>query len=64
MKNSIIEGAIKNLTEYGYRDVNQTTIFVDPVYSAFFEKMLINNLGNDPEVDEIINELLDQIKIF
>lgn len=61
--NKIKENGVKNLKEFGYPHVNPENITKDVVYSGFFKSMLIENLGDNSSVDEVINHLINEIEI-
>lgn len=60
IRNAILKRAVKNLNEYGYPDCNMNNIFTDQVYSAFFKRMLEDNLGQG--IDPAIRDLIARIK--
>lgn len=63
IKSLLIKAGISNLREFGYPDVNEEEILTDEVYGLFFDNMLKDNLGKSTtQVDEVINELIEQIK--
>jgi hypothetical protein len=58
----LIKNGVKNLKQFGYKQVDENNILTDEVYSEFFVSMLENNLGFDKKVDEAINELINNIR--
>lgn len=63
IKEKLIQNGIKNLSEFGYEMVDKENILTDLVYSAFFLRMLKDNLGIDKRADEAIKELINEITI-
>jgi len=63
IKEKLIQNGIKNLSEFGYEMVNKENILTDLVYSAFFLRMLKDNLGIDKRADEAITELINEITL-
>ena len=61
IRDSLIEGGIKNLKEYGYPAVNEENILTDVIYSGFFKSMLDDNKGFSAAVDAAINNLIAEI---
>jgi|GEM_PF-5392807 len=61
MERALIAAGVKNLKEYGYPEVNETNILIDPIYSAFFRSMLRDNKGHGAAVDKAIDSLLAKI---
>lgn len=41
----IINSAVKNLKDYGYRNVTPQNIIIDKIYSTLFKEMLTQNKG-------------------
>lgn len=64
IKQQIISAGIKNLKDFGYENVTSENIIQDKIYSAFFKRMLESNLGEDSDFDKVINELLEEIKLY
>ena len=62
IKNHLLKAGVKNLKEFGYPNVNTENILTDEVYSKMFESMLHDNKGHSANVDEVIGELLKEIK--
>lgn len=58
----LLEAGVGNLKEYGYPAVTKETILTDTVYKEFFKSMLNQNLGYGTQLDEVINQLLSEIK--
>lgn len=56
----IVENGVNNLKEYGYPAVDKENIFTDMIYSAFFRRMLIDNLdqGFDAEINELLSKII------
>lgn len=57
----ILEAGVKNLKVFGYSDVTTENILTDEIYKEFFKEMLNSNVGESPDSDDVINELLTQI---
>lgn len=63
IREKLIEAGVKNLTEFGYPQVNTENILTDIVYAGFFTSMLKENLGkSNSQVDEVINRLLGELQ--
>ena len=62
IREKLIEAGVKNLKEFGYPSVDSKNILTDVVYSAFFIRMLKDNLGVNKDIDKEINILLKEIK--
>ncbi len=63
IKAHLIKSGVKNLKEFGYPDVCNENILTDYIYKSFFSNMLEENIGQSTkQVDEVINELLKEIK--
>jgi len=64
VRQSLIKAGVKNLRVFGYSTVNEDNILVDPIFAAFFKKMLEDNLGQGGGaiVDDTIHELILQAK--
>jgi hypothetical protein len=61
LRKQLIDAGVKNLREFGYPSCNADQILTDPIFSAFFESMLKDNLGNGEQYDREINALLNDI---
>jgi hypothetical protein len=61
LQKKLIQNGVKNLKEFGYKNVTEDNILIDEVYLTFFKKMLNDNLGIDKKVDEAINDLLNNL---
>lgn len=57
----IINSAVRNLKDYGYKNVTPQNIIIDKIYSPLFKEMLSKNKGQNEEIDKIIDELLTKI---
>ena len=64
IKQQIISAGIKKLEDFGNENVTSENIIQDKIFSAFFKRMLESNLGEDPVFDIVINELLEEIKLY
>ena len=62
IRDSLIKDCVKNIKEFGYPDVNSKNIFTDEIYSKFFKRILVDNLGSNDFVDCAIQDLLKEIK--
>ena len=62
IREHLLKAGVKNLKEFGYSEVTTETILTDIIYKGFFQSMLIDNLGNIKQVDEVINQLLSEVK--
>ena len=62
IREKLIANGVKNLKEFGYPDCNETNILTVSIFKAFFEDMLQENLGQNPQIDIEINKLLAEIK--
>lgn len=63
-KEFLIRSGIKNLKEFGYADVNEDNIMTDKIYKAFFQMMLIDSLGEHPDVPDVNIEIHKLLKII
>ena len=61
IKEHLLKAGVKNLKQFGYSEVTTETILTDEVYKEFFKSMLEENLGNDKQVDEVIEQLLSEV---
>lgn len=61
IKEKLLNNGVNNLKEFGYPEVNKNTILTDDLYKEFFRSMLNANLGNNSQIDLVINELLSEI---
>ena len=52
-RKSLIQGGIRNLTEFGYQSVTEELIVKDYVYSKFFESMLQETMENPALTEEM-----------
>jgi len=61
VEQNILSQSVKNLQTYGYPAVNEENIFLDTIYSAFFERMLKDAIGQgaDKEINNLLNEMTD-----
>lgn len=57
----IINGAVKNLKEYGYKNVTPQNILIDKIFSPLFKEMITESKGVSEENDKLIDELLTKI---
>ncbi len=62
IREHLLKAGVKNLKEFGYPEVATETILTDEVYKLFFKSMLEDNLGNDKQIDDVINQLLIEIE--
>jgi hypothetical protein len=57
----LIAAGVKNLKTFGYPEVTSENLLTDPIYRAFFNSMLNDNLGQAGEVvDQEIRQLLKE----
>lgn len=56
------ENGVTNLKAYGYPAVTVENITTDPIYSAFFEAMLEENIGANSQIDAAINTIIAEIR--
>jgi hypothetical protein len=62
IREKLLESGVTALREFGYPSVNVHNILIEKIYSAFFKSMLEKSQGlGSPEVNEVIDELLNQI---
>lgn len=61
IREHLLNAGVNNLIEFGYPEVTTETILTDEVYRMFFKSMLEDNLGNEKQVDVIINQILSEI---
>lgn len=59
--NGLIENGVKGLKEFGYPNVDVHNILTDKIYSAFFKSQLEGSLGQHPDMDIIIKDLIQEI---
>ena len=62
MREKLIANGVENLKEFGYPDCNETNILTVSIFKAFFENMLQENLGQNPQIDTEIHKLLSEAK--
>lgn len=62
IRQHLLNAGVKNLKEFGYINVTSENIITDEVYIQFFKSMLNDNIGQNEKVDEVINQLLQEIK--
>jgi hypothetical protein len=58
IKAKLVKQAVNRLRKLGFVHVNKTNIETDEVYSLYFLKILKEKLGENEEVDIVINQLL------
>jgi hypothetical protein len=63
MKNKVIKQVVSRLRKFGFINVNEGNISTDEVYSMYYSKILNEQLGGDPEMDLIINQLLTAMNV-
>jgi hypothetical protein len=61
IREHLLNAGVNNLIEFGYPEVTTETILTDEVYRMFFKSMLEDNLGNEKQVDVIINQILSEM---
>lgn len=59
-RKKVIAAGVKNLAQ-SYPNVDECNIITDEIYSAFFRESLAQSLGNSPEVDAVLNGLIEEI---
>ncbi len=59
IQEKLIKAGVRNLKEFGFPGCNTETIITDPVYSAFFSRMLGENKdqGFDADIDVLIGKI-------
>lgn len=63
LRESILNAAVRNLTEFGYPCVTKTNIFTDYLYAAFFEEMLTDEDNRKTKLRaQVCDRLLSEIK--
>ena len=62
IRQKLIVKGVDNLKEFGYPNCNETNILTTPIFKALFESMLLENLGQDPQIDTEIHKLWAEIK--
>ena len=62
IKSELIEQGVKKLKLFGFTNVTEENIMQDEVYRLYFERILNSNLGDRPDIDEEIIELIAQLK--
>lgn len=62
IKNKLLKQAVKKLKRFGFTNVTEENITTDDVYTLYFKKILLLNLGQSNETDKVIHELLEKIK--
>lgn len=68
VRRSVISGGVRNLREFGYPTVDESTIFTDYIFAAFFDKMLEENLETLPVssttkmIRDVLTTLREEIK--
>ena len=55
----IIDAGVKNLRIFGYTTCTAANIVTNPIYSAFFARILEDNLGKGYDVE--VNHLLSKL---
>ena len=58
IKDELIMQMVNRLRRFGFVHVNEENIITDEVYSLYFLKILNEKLGENAELDVVINELL------
>lgn len=63
-RNAMIDGAVRNIREFGYPDVNTENVFSEYVYSKLFEGMVEQTIGDDllEEMRFACQKLLEEIR--
>lgn len=62
IREHLLKKGVSNMVEFGYPNVTTENILTDKVYSLIFKNMLNENLGTNDKIDEVINQLLSEIK--
>lgn len=62
IRKKLIEDAVKDLQRWMFPKVNEQNIFTDITYSYFFERILNRNKGMNPQIDDVIEEILFELK--
>ena len=63
IKDELINHIVNRLRKIGFLHVNKKNIITDEVYSHFFSKILNEKLGEDQELDLVINQLLTSMNL-
>lgn len=60
----LILAGIKNLTEYGYKNVDKKNILTDYIFTGFFISMLESeeNTGLSQQIERVRLKLIDEVK--
>jgi len=62
IRKKLIEDAVKYLQRWMFPKVNEQNIFTDLTYSYFFERILNMNKGMNNQIDDVIEELIFELK--
>lgn len=57
VRESLINGGVRNLREFGYPSCDADNILTDYIYAKFFDRMLEEHQGNEKEVGELRAEI-------
>lgn len=63
LKDRLIQQIVNRLRQFGFVHVNENNITTDEVYSLYFSKILHEKLGENPEIDPVIKQLLSSMNI-
>ena len=61
LKRNLESEALSKLKILGFRMVDDTNIYYDEVYGAYFLNFLVSKRGLSPILDEIIDEMMKEI---
>lgn len=61
IREKLLSAGVKNLKEFGYRQVSSESILTDKIYKEFFKSMLQGSKGVSNDADQVIDDLLKEI---
>lgn len=61
IRDGLLAAGVRNLKEFGYPGCNKSNILTDTVYKAFFKAMLERDEQKNPDVVEVLKQLLAEI---
>lgn len=62
LRQDIIRSAVSRIKRFGFIHVNETNIFHDEVYKRFFARILLEKIGESPEFDALLKQLILEIE--
>jgi len=63
IREQLLKAGAKNLRDFGYPDVTEKNIMDSMITRAFFDSMLDENLGKNPQIDPVILQLKEEINL-